>query len=217
MLLVEDDQMIGTSLRAGLRQDGFAIDWVEDAERAGQALLITHYDLMLLDLGLPGRSGLEFLSALRRGKSHLPVLIVTARDAVADRVAGLNAGADDYLIKPFDISELVARMHALQRRFAGRSDSLINIGEVSINPFEHSVLRAGQPVILSAREYALLLALVERPGAVLSRSQLEEKLYGWGDEIGSNTIEVYIHLLRKKLGADLIRTVRGVGYSVAKP
>jgi two-component system response regulator QseB len=209
--------MIGASLHAGLKQDGFAIDWVENAERASQALATTSYDMMLLDLGLPGRSGLEFLSALRRGKTHLPVLIVTARDAVADRVAGLNAGADDYLIKPFDISELVARMRALQRRFAGRSDSLIELGSISINPSARSVTRSGEAIPLSAREYALLLALVERPGAVLSRSQLEDKLYGWGDEIGSNAIEVYIHALRKKLGAELIRTVRGVGYTVEKP
>ncbi len=217
VLLVEDDAMIGASLHAGLKQDGFAIDWVENAERASQALATTSYDMMLLDLGLPGRSGLEFLSALRRGKTHLPVLIVTARDAVADRVAGLNAGADDYLIKPFDISELVARMRALQRRFAGRSDSLIELGSISINPSARSVTRSGEAIPLSAREYALLLALVERPGAVLSRSQLEDKLYGWGDEIGSNAIEVYIHALRKKLGAELIRTVRGVGYTVEKP
>ncbi len=216
VLLVEDDDMIGTSLRAGLRQDGFTVDWVENTERAEQALATTDYDMMLLDLGLPGRSGLEFLAQLRRGKAHLPVLIVTARDAVADRVAGLNAGADDYLIKPFDISELVARMHALQRRFAGRSDSLIELGSVRINPSERTVTRDSEAVVLSAREYALLLALVERPGAVLSRGQLEDKLYGWGDEIGSNTIEVYIHALRRKLGADLIRTVRGVGYTVAK-
>ncbi len=217
VLLVEDDEMIGTSLRAGLRQDGFTIDWVQSAEMAQDALATTSYDMMLLDLGLPGRSGLEFLESLRRGKTHLPVLIVTARDAVADRVAGLNAGADDYLIKPFDISELVARMHALQRRLAGRSDSLIEFGDVVINPAERSVSRAGHPVALSAREYALLLALAERPGAVLSRAQLEDKLYGWGDEIGSNTIEVYIHALRKKLGAELIRNVRGVGYTVPRP
>jgi two-component system response regulator QseB len=217
VLLVEDDEMIGTSLRAGLRQDGFTIDWVQSAETAQDALATTSYDMMLLDLGLPGRSGLEFLESLRRNKMHLPVLIVTARDAVADRVAGLNAGADDYLIKPFDISELVARMHALQRRLAGRSDSMIEFGDVVINPAERSVARAGRPVALSAREYALLMALAERPGAVLSRAQLEDKLYGWGDEIGSNTIEVYIHALRKKLGADLIRNVRGVGYTVPRP
>jgi two-component system response regulator QseB len=192
VLLVEDDEMIGTSLRVGLRQDGFTADWVRNAELADDALASNAYDMMLLDLGLPGRSGLEFLAGLRRRKSQLPVLIITARDAIADRVAGLNAGADDYLIKPFDMTELVARMHALQRRFAGRSASLLEFGEVTIDPTDRIVTRAGQPVALSAREYALLMALVERAGAVLSRAQLEDKLYGWGDEIGSNAIEVYI-------------------------
>jgi two-component system response regulator QseB len=217
VLLVEDDEMIGVSLKTGLRQDGLAVDWVRDADAADSAIALASYDLLLLDLGLPGRSGLELLRGMRRRHVDLPVLIITARDAIADRVAGLDAGADDYLIKPFDMTELVARMRALQRRFAGRSASQILIGGVVIDPALRRVTRDGEPVALSAREYALLIALAERAGAVLSRSQLEDKLYGWGEEVGSNTIEVYIHALRKKLGGDLIRNVRGVGYTIAQP
>jgi two-component system response regulator QseB len=217
VLLVEDDEMIGSSLKAGLRQDGIAVDWVKEADAADSALALAPYDLLLLDLGLPRRSGLEILRALRGRRLDLPVIIITARDAVADRVAGLDAGADDYLIKPFDMTELVARMRALQRRFAGRSASQMHLGEIVIDPALRKVTRGDAEVTLSAREYALLLALAERAGAVLSRAQLEEKLYGWGEEVGSNTIEVYIHALRKKLGSELIRNVRGVGYTIAKP
>lgn len=217
VLLVEDDEMIGVSLKAGLRQDGLAVDWVRDADAADSAVKLASYDMLLLDLGLPGRSGLDLLRGMRRRHVDLPVLIITARDAVADRVAGLDAGADDYLIKPFDMTELVARMRALQRRFSGRSASQIQLGDVVIEPALRKVARNGDPVALSAREYALLIALAERAGAVLSRAQLEDKLYGWGEEVGSNTIEVYIHALRKKLGVDLIRNVRGVGYTIAKP
>jgi two-component system response regulator QseB len=217
VLLVEDDEMIGVSLKTGLRQDGLAVDWVRDADAADSAMVLAPYDMLLLDLGLPGRSGLELLRGMRRRHVDLPVLIITARDAIADRVAGLDAGADDYLIKPFDMTELVARMRALQRRFAGRSASQILIGGVVIDPALRRVTRDGETVALSAREYALLIALAERAGAVLSRSQLEDKLYGWGEEVGSNTIEVYIHALRKKLGGDLIRNVRGVGYTIAQP
>jgi two-component system response regulator QseB len=209
--------MIGVSLKTGLRQDGLAVDWVRDADAADSAMVLAPYDMLLLDLGLPGRSGLELLRGMRRRHVDLPVLIITARDAIADRVAGLDAGADDYLIKPFDMTELVARMRALQRRFAGRSASQILIGGVVIDPALRRVTRDGETVALSAREYALLIALAERAGAVLSRSQLEDKLYGWGEEVGSNTIEVYIHALRKKLGGDLIRNVRGVGYTIAQP
>jgi two-component system response regulator QseB len=216
VLLVEDDAMIGASVRQGLRQEGFALDWVKDGVAAETALACESYDLLLLDLGLPRKSGLEVLRGLRRDGASLPVLIITARDAIADRIAGLDAGADDYLVKPFDLDELAARIRALLRRHAGRGEPLIRIANLSINPATHAVLLDDEPVALSAREFAVLLALVERPGAVLSRAQLEEKLYGWGEEIGSNAIEVYIHGLRKKLGAGFIRNVRGVGYTVPK-
>lgn len=216
VLLVEDDEMIGESVRKGLRQDGFAVDWVQDGDAAELALSGDNYDLVLLDLGLPRRTGLDVLKGLRRRGVQLPVLIVTARDAVQDRVSGLDAGADDYLVKPFDLDELAARMRALHRRHIGRIEPEVRIGPIAVTAATHTVLRDGKPVALSAREFALLMALVQRPGVVLSRAQLEEKLYGWGEEVGSNTIEVYIHGLRKKLGTDLIRTVRGVGYTVPR-
>jgi two-component system response regulator QseB len=216
LLLVEDDQMIGESLGRGLRQDGFTVDWVQDGQAALLAVAATAYDLMLLDLGLPKKDGLAVLQTMRQSGNKMAVLIVTARDAVADRVKGLDAGADDYLIKPFDLDELEARIRALLRRQAGRADALIAHGGISLNPATHEVLQNGQPVVLSAREFALLEALLERPGVVLSRAQLEDKLYGWNQEIESNAVEVYIHSLRKKLGAELIKNVRGVGYMVVK-
>jgi two-component system response regulator QseB len=216
VLLVEDDAMIGESVRKGLRQDGFAVDWVRDAKSANAALESETYDVLLLDLGLPGTSGLDVLARLRARGDTLPVLIVTARDAVEDRVAGLDAGADDYLIKPFNLDELAARVRALQRRHAGRPEPTLQVGDLVVNPAAHTVSRAGQPIALSAREFALLLILAQRPGAVLSRAQLEERLYGWGEEVGSNTIEVHIHALRRKLGPELIHTVRGVGYAIAR-
>jgi two-component system response regulator QseB len=171
---------------------------------------------MLLDLGLPKRDGIDVLRSLRAKRWKVPVLIMTARDAVAERVKGLDAGADDYLIKPFDLDELGARMRALVRRHVGRTDTVIRAGAVTVNPATREVTLDGAGVALSAREFALLDALIARPGAVLSKSQLEEKIYGWGEEIGSNAVEVYIHALRKKLGADLIRNVRGLGYMIPK-
>ncbi len=208
--------MIAEGVRKALRGEGFAVDWVEDGESALSAVSGESYDLMLLDLGLPRRDGLDVLRTLRTRGVSVPVLILTARDAIADRVKGLDAGADDYLIKPFDLDELGARMRALIRRQSGRSDSTIRHGSITLDPASHQVTQAGVPIALSAREFALLEALLARPGAVLSKSQLEEKMYGWGEEIGSNTVEVYIHALRKKLGADLIRNVRGLGYMIAK-
>jgi len=216
LLLVEDDAMIGESVRKGLRQDGFAVDWVQDGRGAELALDNEVYDMLLLDLGLPRKDGLEILADLRHKGNTMPVLILTARDAVPDRVKGLDAGADDYLVKPFDLDELAARIRALLRRKAGRAAPIIQIGDLVINPATHEVSLKGQPVTLSAREFALLRALADRPGVVLSRAQLEEKLYGWEQEIESNTVEVYIHSLRRKLGADFIRNVRGVGYMVAR-
>ncbi|NUT15039.1 MAG: response regulator transcription factor [Cupriavidus sp.] len=221
VLLVEDDAMIGESVKLALRQEGFAVDWVRDGD-AGLAAASTAadglacYDLILLDLGLPRRPGLEVLRALRARGVPSPVLILTARDAVADRVAGRNAGADDYLVKPFDLQELAARMHALARRAAGRAEPLVTYGDIVLNPATREATCRGEPVRLSAREFALLSALMARPGKVWSVPQLQERLYGWDDEVGSNTVEVYIHALRKKFGAALIRNIRGVGYVVPR-
>ena len=212
VLLVEDDSMIGESVKKGLRQDGFAVDWVEDGEAAEAALACHTYDLMVLDLGLPRKSGLDVLRSLRSGGHDLPVLIATARDEVPSRVEGLDAGADDYLIKPFDLDELAARIRAILRRRAGRAEPLLRHRGVSLNPATREVMRDGVPVTVTARELALLHAFMDRPGAVLSKTQIEEKLYGWGGEVESNTVEVYIHALRKKLGAEFIQNVRGVGY-----
>jgi two-component system response regulator QseB len=216
LLLVEDDTMIGDSVRQGLRQDGFAVDWVQDGETAELALRTTEYALILLDLGLPQKSGLEVLRTLRRTGNPIPVLILTARDAVADRVRGLDDGADDYLVKPFALDELAARIRALLRRHSGRADPLITYGDLILNPATHQVTWRGQDVALSGREFAVLQALLERPGAVLSRVQLEERLYGWEEEVASNAVEVHIHHLRHKLDPALIRTIRGVGYMVPK-
>lgn len=215
VLLVEDDPMIGESIRKGLQHEGYVLDWVQDGHAAEIAVESEPYALVLLDLGLPRKDGFAVLSALRSRKERVPVLILTARDAVADRVKGLDAGADDYLVKPFDLDELAARMRAVLRRHAGRAEPVIAYGTLTLNPATHEVAHRGQPVPVSAREFALLEALLERPGAALSRTQLEERLYGWGEEVASNTVEVHIHNLRKKFGDGLIRTVRGFGYSIA--
>ncbi|MGH8499002.1 MAG: response regulator transcription factor, partial [Methylococcales bacterium] len=206
ILLAEDDTMIGQALCEGLVQHGFVVDWVQDGEQARLALAApeTGYAVLLLDLGLPRLSGLELLADLRRRRNQIPVLILTARDALGDRVRGLNSGADDYLVKPFELEELVARIHALIRRRAGRSEPIIEYGNLRLDPLNHEVRRHGQPVDLSAREFALLHALLIKPGAVLSRAQLEEHLYGWGQEITSNAVDVHLYNLRKKLGAGLI-------------
>jgi len=216
VLVVEDDPMIGEGVRAALHQDGMAVDWTRDGKSADQALQNERYDIVLLDLGLPARDGIEVLRAMRARKLRTPVLIVTARDAVQERVRGLDAGADDYLVKPFDLCELSARMRSLLRRSAGRAEPVIEHLGLTIDPATREVTFRRKPVSLSAREFAVLEALMERPGAVLSRAQLEDRLYGWGREIESNAVEVYIHGLRRKLGADFIRTVRGVGYRVPK-
>ena len=215
LLLVEDDAMIGESVRLGLRQDNFVVDWVQDGKAAELALSNDHYALMLLDLGLPKKTGLEVLRNLRANKNSLPVLIITARDAVANRIEGLDSGADDYLVKPFDLDELSARVRALLRRQSGRVESLLRCGDLSLNPVTHQAMVADKEIILSAKEFALLHALMERPGATLSRAQLEEKIYGWEEEVESNAVEVHIYNLRKKLGSDRLRNVRGVGYVIA--
>ena len=216
LLLVEDDSMIGEAVLDQLRAEHYAVDWVRDGEMADTALLSQSYDLVLLDLGLPRRDGLEVLKALRGRKQRLPVLIATARDSVQQRVQGLDAGADDYILKPFDLDELLARIRALLRRASGRAEPVYEYKGVSICPTTREVSVDGVSVVLSAREWAVLEPLLARPGLVLSRAQLEEKLYGWKDDISSNAVEVYIHGVRKKLGAELIQNVRGVGYMVPR-
>ena len=216
LLLVEDDTMIGESVLDLLRAEHYAVDWVKDGEMADTALRSQTYDLVLLDLGLPRRDGLAVLRAMRARKERIPVLIATARDSVQQRIEGLDAGADDYVLKPYDLDELMARIRALVRRAAGRAEPVYEHKGVTINPASREVTVGDQPVVLSAREWAVLEPLIARPGLVLSRAQLEEKLYGWKDEISSNAVEVYIHGLRKKLGAELIQNVRGVGYMVPK-
>jgi two-component system, OmpR family, response regulator QseB len=214
LLLVEDDTMIGEAIREGLRREGFAVDWVHDGESASHVLRTEAFDLLLLDLGLPRKGGLEVLTAARAHGQELPVLIITARDAVSDRVQGLDAGADDYLVKPFDLDELAARIRALLRRKSGRTAPAIEHRGVVLNPARHSVTRNGREVALSPKEFALLQLLMERPGTILSRARIEERLYGWGEEVESNAVEVHIHGLRRKLGADYVLNVRGVGYRV---
>lgn len=214
LLLVEDDAMIGESVVDGLKSEGYAVDWVRDGRAAQTALETTPFSLVVLDLGLPGQDGIAVLKALRARRLDTPVLIVTARDTVGDRIKGLDAGADDYLIKPFDLDELAARVRALLRRAAGRAEPLIERGRLSIDPATREVRFEGRAVLLSAKEYALLAALAERPGAVFSRAQLEEKLYSWDASVGSNAVEVHIHHLRKKLADDAIKNVRGVGYTL---
>jgi two-component system response regulator QseB len=216
VLVVEDDAMIAQGLQTALRAGGFAVDWMRDGESAAAALRTPAFDLVLLDLGLPRRDGIDVLRELRRRGDATPVIVLTARDDIKDRVAGLDAGADDYIVKPFDLDEVTARMRSVLRRAAGRGDSAIQHGELRLDPVTRTVERAGAPVNLSAHEYAVLEALLQRPGAVLSRAQLEDRLYGWDEPIGSNAVEVYIHGLRRKLGSDAIRTLRGVGYFVPK-
>jgi two-component system response regulator QseB len=216
LLIVEDDPMIGRALRLGLVDAGFAVDWTEDGRSGELALATGVYDLVVLDLGLPAMDGMTLLEGLRRRGNHVPVLIATARDAVDKRIAGLNAGADDYLLKPFDLDELVARVRALLRRHAGTGSSILSVGSLALDTVRKRVTLDAVEVTLSAREFALLEALMQRPGAVLSREKLEESVYGWGDEIGSNAIEVHLHHLRKKLGAQRIVNVRGVGYRLAE-
>jgi two-component system response regulator QseB len=217
LLLAEDDPMIGASVARGLKQAGFAVDWVRDGRSARVALESRGYGLLLLDLGLPQIDGVTLLKELRRANIDIPVLVVTARDTVADKISSLNLGADDYLTKPFDLDELIARIHALQRRQLGRVQPEMRLGALCLNPLSREATLGGTPLALSQREFSLLAALLEKPGAVLSREQLEDRIYGWDEEVASNTIEVHLHNLRRKLGTAWIRNVRGVGYKLVEP
>jgi len=214
VLLVEDDELLGDGLRAGLRQAGYTIDWVTDGQSADNALINNEFDLVVLDINLPKMSGLDVLRGMRKRGLITPVLLLTARDSIPDRVQGLDSGADDYLVKPVDLDELCARLRVLQRRSVGRSDPILQHGNITLDPASHRVSLNDEPVNLSMREFVLLQHLMENVGRVIPRTRLEQKLYGWEGEVESNSLEVFIHHLRKKLGSNLIRTVRGVGYMI---
>lgn len=217
VLLVEDDPMIGEAIQGALKDASYATDWVKNGQTALGTLACQNYDLVLLDLGLPGKDGLEVLNAIRTKDNPVPLLIITARDGLDDRIRGLDSGADDYVLKPFEMAELLARMRAVLRRKGGIASSILSNGQVSLDPVtREATVDPGGPVLLSNREFALLQALLVRPGAILSRSDLEDRIYGWGEEVESNAVEFLIHALRKKLGADVIKNVRGVGWRVSK-
>lgn len=216
LLLVEDDVHLGEAVKQGLTQQGFVVDWLQDGEAARRAVKSETFELILLDLTLPKLSGLEFLKLLRESGNRTPVLVLTARDTVEDRVKGLDSGADDYLVKPFDLFELGARIRALVRRSQGRAEVLLQYRNLTLNPVAHEVHRDGQLIVLPRREFALLQTLLERVGQVLSREQLTQSLYGWDEDLDSNALEVHIHNLRKKLDLNYIRTIRGVGYILEK-
>jgi DNA-binding response OmpR family regulator len=212
VLIVEDDPMIGRALTAGLEESGYAADWVRDGVSAELALSQGTYDLALLDLGLPRKDGLEILKTLRRNGVQVPVLVITARDSLADRVNGLDSGADDYLPKPFDLDEVLARMRAVYRRHAGRGCPDVSYGALTLDPVERTVHFRGKPVTLSVREFSVLETLMRHPGSLVTREKLLDSVYGWGAELESNAIEVHLHHLRRKLCPELILNVRGVGY-----
>ena len=214
LLLIEDDPMIGRAVQSGLSQAGFTVDWAVDGRSGETAIANAVYDVVVLDLGLPRIDGLSLLRQLRARRDTVPVLIISARETVPDRVAGLNAGADDYLLKPFDLDELGARVRALLRRHAGAASSAMTAGPLSLDPVQRVATLDGSELALTAKEFALLEALLRRPGAVLSRERLEESIYGWGEEVGSNAVEVHLHNLRRKLGSKLIQNIRGVGYRI---
>lgn len=216
LLLIEDDPLLGEGIQQGFNLQGETLDWLRSGQHALDALASSEFDLLILDLGLPDIDGLQVLSELRRRGDALPVLILTARDQVSDRVRGLDAGADDYLIKPFDLDELRARVRALLRRNSGISSPKLNHADLEVDPASREVYRNGEAVNLSRREYSLLMEFLYHPGQVLTRDQLSERLYGWNDDVESNAVEVHIHHLRKKLGSDLVKTVRGVGYRIEK-
>lgn len=216
VILVEDDSLLGEGIVTGLKQQNYNVEWLQQGRPALELLKYESFDVMVLDLGLPDISGIELLKGLRKQGSLLPVLILTAMDSVEDRIAGLDAGADDYLTKPFDLDELYARIRALIRRVGGRANPVVNYQNIQLDPAAHSVTKDGRLVDLSRREYDVLLELFENLGRVLSRTRLEEGLYSIDEDMASNAIEVHIHHLRKKLGSKLIRTIRGVGYTIDK-
>ncbi len=216
ILLVEDDESLGEGTRKGLIQDGYTVDWVKDGQLADQALKSEKFDLIVLDLGLPKLPGISILENLRERGDTTPVLILTAHDSIDDRVKGLDSGADDYLTKPFDLFELQARLRALQRRFASRAEPLLVHNNITLDPASHTVKLNDELINLSRREFALLHVLLENAGRVLSREHLTQSLYGWGEEVDSNALEVHVHNLRKRFGQDFIRTVRGIGYTIEK-
>lgn len=216
LLLVEDDPILGDGLQAGLTQQGHVVDWILNGNTADQTLKSHQYEIVVMDLGLPGKSGLEILKAMRKRKDHTPVLILTARDMIYDRITGLDSGADDYVVKPFDLDEICARLRALHRRLHGRSEPLLEHDGIVLNPAANTLTNKGDPVQLTAREFALLKFLMENSGKVISRSRIEETLYTWNEEVESNAVEVHVHHLRQKLFPELIRTVRSVGYVIDK-
>jgi two-component system response regulator QseB len=216
ILLAEDDEMIGDSLSKSLKQDGYAVNWVKDGETAEIALKTETYHLLLLDIGLPKRSGIEILQKLRKNAEAIPVVIISARDSVQDVVTGLDTGADDYLVKPFELKELQARIRVAMRRKNGRADPILNHESLTLDPSTNKATYKDKTVTLSARESALMQTLLEKPEVIFSRAQLEERIYGWNEEIESNALEVHIHNLRRKLGQEVIRNVRGLGYMVGK-
>ena len=217
VLLVEDDSMIGDAIQGALKDASYAVDWVKDGQAALTALDGQHYDLVLLDLGLPGKGGMEVLASIRAQDNPIPLLIITARDTLDDRLRGLDGGADDYMLKPFQMAELLARMRAVLRRKGGAAAPALGNGAVSLDPAtKEASINGGTPLQLSNREFALLQALLVRPGAILSRSELEDRIYGWGEEVESNAVEYLIHALRRKLGSEVIKNVRGLGWMVSK-
>lgn len=217
LLLIEDDEMLGKAVSAGLKQDGYTVDWLTDGEAGLEALQSDDFDVVVLDIGLPGMSGIEVLQRLRKQKMTLPVMILTAYDAVSDRITGLDAGADDYLIKPFDLDELLARLRAITRRNEGRAQSGIELGGIMLDTAAHRLVIHGEETPISNKEYQLLEYLLRHTGKVIPRDRLESILYGWEGGVESNSLEVYIHNLRKKVGANTIKTVRGVGYRLEQP
>lgn len=216
VLLAEDDKLIGSAIEQRLKEESFALDWVQNGASALNALDMHNYDLLLLDLGLPGKDGMQVLRQIRSGNHQLPVIIITARDDLDERVKGLDLGADDYLVKPFAMKELLARIRAVNRRLQGIRSTVLSNGIIELDPISHQVVRENLELTLTSREFALLQALLQRPGAILSRSDLEDRIYGWNEEVESNAIEFIIHSLRKKLGSDVIKNVRGVGWMVEK-
>ncbi|MEM1244440.1 MAG: response regulator transcription factor [Pseudomonadota bacterium] len=214
LLLVEDDQMLGDGVKKGLLQNGYTVDWVKDGNKAAKTLKLEEYDIIVLDIGLPEKSGLDVLREFRRAGKKTPVLILTALETIEDRVKGLDSGADDYLTKPFDLNELCARLRALQRRYSNRAETRITYKQLTLDPAAHTVTLSGEEINLARREFALLHKLLRNIGQVLSREQLAQSLYGWEEDVDSNAVEVHVHNLRKKLGNEYIRTIRGVGYLI---